>query len=275
MLTGRAAAGLLLLGMIVLLVFAGPPASPWDWDRTDLTAFGEGPSARHWLGTTQSGRDVFALTLHAARRSLLIGLLVAVLSTGLAAVVGTLAGFLGGRLDRALMGGVDLMLVLPPFLVVAVLSPFLDANGRGWALVPLLAAFLWMATARSVRAMTVSLRDREFVMAARFLGVPARRVVLRHVVPHLASLLAVDVSVTVGTAIIAESGLSYLGFGVRPPDASLGTLLADAGSGAIASPVPFGFAASLLVLIVFAVSLLGDGLRDVLDPEFGPEAARP
>jgi peptide/nickel transport system permease protein len=274
MLTGRATAGLLLLGLLVLLVFAGPPASPWAWDRTDLTAFREGPSTRHWLGTTQSGRDVFALTLHAAQRSLLIGLLAAVLSTGLAAVVGTLAGFLGGLLDRVLTSGVDLMLILPPFLVVAVLSPFLDAAGRSSALVPLLAAFLWMATARTVRAMTISLREREFVLAARFLGVPAWRVIVRHVVPHLASLLAVDVSVTVGVAILAESGLSYLGFGVRPPDASLGTLLADAGSGAIASPVPFGFAAGLLVLIVFAVNLLGDGLRDVLDPESGPEAVR-
>ncbi|TDD65310.1 ABC transporter permease, partial [Actinomadura darangshiensis] len=229
-------------------------------------AFREGPSAGHWLGTTQSGRDVFALTLHGAQQSLLVGLLAAVLSTAFAAVAGTVAGFAGGWVDRTVMWGVDLLLVLPSFLIVIVLAPRLSG---GAMLAPLLAAFMWMVTARMVRSMTISVREREHVLAARFLGVGAPRVIVRHVLPRLASLLAVDVSLSVSVAIVAESGLSYLGFGVRPPDVTLGTVIAEGQGAAVARPWMFGFAAGLLVLIVVAVNLLGDGLRDVLDPEGG------
>ncbi|MGP4027724.1 ABC transporter permease [Actinomadura sp. 3N407] len=263
----RAVAGLVLLALLFSLVFGGPLVSPWGWDGTDFTAFHQGPSARHWLGTTHSGRDVFALTLRGAQRSLLIGLFAAVIATGLAAVVGTAAGFAGGPLDRTLMWGVDLLLALPPLLVVVVLVPRL--SGGVPVLVALLAAFMWMITARMVRSMTISLCEREYVLAARFLGVSAPRVIVRHVLPQLASLLAVDASLNVSVAIIAESGLSFLGLGVRPPDVSLGTLIADGHGTVAARPWPFGFAAGLLVLIVLAVNLLGDGLRDVLDPAGG------
>ncbi|MFA1550028.1 ABC transporter permease [Actinomadura chokoriensis] len=265
--TRRCAAGAVVLASVFLLAFAGPLLSPWRWDDTDFTAFRQGPSGRHWLGTTQSGRDVFALTLRGARKSLVIGLLVAVLSTGLAAVVGTVAGLTGGLLDRALMRGVDVLLVLPSFLVVAVLA---SRTGDDWPmLVPLLAAFMWMVTARTVRAMTISLRGREHVLAARFAGVGAPRVIVRHLLPGLASLLAVDAGLNVGVAIIAESGLSCLGLGVRPPDVSLGTVIADAYGAATVDPWRFGFPAGLLLLIVLAANLLGDGLRDALDPVGG------
>lgn len=263
----RGVAGLVLLALLFALVFVGPLVSSWGWDATDFAAFQQGPSSRHWLGTTQTGRDVFVLTLRGAQKSLLIGVFVGVISTGLAAVVGTVAGYAGGAVDRALMWGVDLLLVLPSFLIVAVLAPRLP--GGVPVLVPLLAAFMWMITARAVRAMTISLRRREYVLAARFLGVSAPRVIARHVLPQLASLLAVDASLNVSVAVIAESGLSYLGLGVRPPDVSLGTLIAGGQSTAFTHPWLFGFAAGLLVLIVLAVNLLGDGLSDVFDPARG------
>lgn len=263
----RAAAGLLLLALLACLVVAGPRVSPSAWDDTDLAAFQQGPSARHWLGTTRSGRDVFALTLHGARRSMLVGAVVAVVSTGLAAVVGAVAGYAGGRVDRVLMWGADLLLVLPSLLVAAVLAPRLP--GGLPVLMAVLAALMWMVTARAVRAQTISLRRREHVVAARYCGVSAPRVLARHVLPQLGSLLAVDASLNAGVAIVAESGLSYLGFGVRPPEASLGTLIADGQATAAAHPWPFGFAAGLLVLVVLAVNLLGDGLRDALDPVRG------
>ncbi|MEU8341796.1 peptide/nickel transport system permease protein [Actinomadura meyerae] len=256
----RGVAGLALLAVVFVLAFAGPLAAPWRWDETDFASFGHGPSARHWLGTTQSGRDVFALMLRGAQKSLVIGLLAALLSTGVAAAVGTAAGFAGGVLDRVLMCGADLLLVLPSFLVVAVLAP-----GMGWPLLaPVLAAFLWMLTAKVVRAMTLSVREREYVLAARFTGAGAPRVLVRHVLPQVASPLAVDASLTAGAAIVAEGGLSFLGFGVRPPDVSLGTMIAE-GRGAAAT-WPFVSATGLLVLIVLAVNLVGDGVRDVLDP---------
>ena len=259
-----ALAGAVLLAGLWVVAFAGPWLAPWSWDATDFTAFRQPPSAAHWFGTTASGRDVYALTLRGMQKSLLIGLGVAVLSTGLAALVGSFAGYLGGWSDRVLMWPVDLLLVLPPFLLVAVVVP---ATGGHWPLlVVLLAGVMWMVTARTVRSMTLSLKKREYVLAARFMGVSAPRIVFRHVLPNLASLLIVDATLSVSAAVLGESGLSYFGFGVRPPDTSLGTVLADGSGEATTYPWLFVPPALLLVLIVLAVNLLGDGLRDALDP---------
>ncbi|GLY72415.1 putative peptide transport permease protein [Actinoallomurus iriomotensis] len=259
----RVRLGLGLLGVLLVLAFAGPYLTSWRWDAVDLTAFRRPPSARHWLGTTQTGRDMYVLTLRGLRASLVTGLFVAVSATGLATVTGAVAGYFGGWADRGLTGVAELLLVLPPLLVVATLAPALHGAGLP-VLAPLLAAFMWMVTARVVRGMTLSLRDREYVLAARLLGVRPVAIILRHIVPHLAPLLIVDVTLNVSTAVIAETSLSYLGFGARPPDVSLGTVIADGAPSAGAFPWLFLPPVIVLVLLVFAVTLVGDGLRDVL-----------
>ncbi|HEY6425120.1 MAG TPA: ABC transporter permease, partial [Pseudonocardiaceae bacterium] len=247
------------------LAFLGPLLTPWGYAEQDPTAYLAPPSAAHWFGTTQIGEDVFAQTLRGLQKSLTIGLLVGVISTGIAAVVGATAGYFGGWVDRALMWGVDLLLVLPSFLIIAILSPAF--RGQTWlVLVVLLAAFSWMITARIVRGMTLSLREREFVLAARFMGVPPWRIISRHIVPNMASLLIIDATITVGTAILTETGLSYFGFGVQPPDVSLGTLIASGTGSALTFPWLFAFSGGLLVLTVLSVNWVGDGLRDALDP---------
>ncbi len=205
------------------------------------------------------------------QKSLLIGVLVALLATGLAALVGATAGYLGGWADRALMWGVDLLLVIPSFLIVAILSPSL-ASESWLLLVLLIAAFLWMISARIVRGATVSLREKEFVLAARYMGVRDRTIVRRHILPNVASLLIVDATINVSAAIIAETGLSYFGFGVQPPDVSLGTLIADGTTAATTHAWLFAFPAALLVITVLAVNLIGDGLREALDPSSGERA---
>ncbi len=261
-------AGLVLLIALFALAFLGPLLSRWDHTERDFGAFLQPPSSEHPFGTTQTGGDVFALTLSGMQKSLVIGLLVGVLSTAIAAIVGAFAGFFGGRVERALMWVVDLLLVLPAFLIVAILSPALR-DSTWLVLVVLLAAFLWMVTARIVRGMTISLREREYVLAARYMGVPRRTIVLRHILPNTSSLLVVGATINVGAAIITETGLSYFGFGVQPPDVSLGTVIADGTHSAVSYPWLFGFAGGLLVLIVLAVNLVGDALRDALDPSSG------
>jgi peptide/nickel transport system permease protein len=257
--------GLLMLVALFALAFLGPYIARWDYTKKDFTAFLQGPSSSHWFGTTQTGGDVFALTLRGMQKSLIIGLLVAVISTALAALVGAFAGYFGGWTDRVLMWGVDLLLVLPSFLIVAILSP--SFRGKSWLFfVVLLAAFLWMVTGRIVRGMTLSLREREYVLAARYMGVPARRIIFRHILPNISSLLIIDATINVSAAIISETSLSYFGFGVQPPDVSLGTLIADGTSSAFTFPWLFLFASGILVLIVLSVNLVGDGLRDALDP---------
>ena len=260
--------GLVVVVLLFLLAFIGPYLTSWEYTDHDFNAFLQGPSTSHYFGTTQTGGDVFALTMRGMQKSLIIGILVALFSTGLAALVGSFAGYMGGWIDRSLMWFVDLMLVLPSFLIIAILSP--TFRGKTWLVfVVLLAAFLWLVTARIVRGMTISLREREYVLAARYMGVPAHRIIFRHILPNISSLLIVDATINVSAAVISETGLSYFGFGVQPPDVSLGTLIADGTQSATTYPWLFGFAAGILVALVLAVNLVGDGLRDALDPTSG------
>lgn len=256
------------LGVIVflfLLAFLGPQLGKWSYTDRDFNAFLQAPSSEHWFGTTQTGGDVYALTLRGMQKSLIIGMLVALFATGLAAIVGSFAGYFSGWIERILMWFVDLLLVLPAFLIVAILSP--SFRGKTWLVfVFLLAAFLWMVTARIVRGMTISLKEREYVLAARYMGVSAPRIIFRHILPNMSSLLIIDATINVSAAIISETSLSYFGFGVQPPDVSLGTVIADGTTAAVSYPWLFAFPAGLLVLIVLAVNLVGDGMRDALDP---------
>ena len=257
--------GLLALVTLFVMAFVGPHLTQWAYTEHDFNAFLQGPSAEHWFGTTQTGGDVFALAMRGMQKSLIIGLLVAVVSTSLSAFVGAFAGYFGGWVDRVLMWFVDLLLVLPSFLIIAILSP--TFRGKTWLIfVVLLAAFLWMITARIVRGMTISLREREYVLAARYMGVSRPKIILRHVLPNISSLLIIDATINVSAAIISETGLSYFGFGIQSPDVSLGTLIADGTKSATTYEWLFAFPAGLLVLIVLAVNLMGDGLRDALDP---------
>ncbi|MCW2862637.1 MAG: binding-protein-dependent transport system inner rane component [Actinoallomurus sp.] len=262
----RVRGGLLLLSLLLLLAFAGPCLTRWRWSGVDLTAFREPPSAAHWLGTTQTGRDMYAITLRGLRASLVTGLFVAVSATGLATITGAVAGYFGGWADRGLMCVAELLLVVPPLLAVAVLSPAV-LGAHLPLLGPLLAAFMWMVTARVVRGMTVSLREREYVLAARHLGVAPMTIIIRHIVPNLASLLIVDATLNVSAAVIGETSLSYLGLGVRPPDVSLGTIIADGAPSATTFPWLFLPPVMVLILLVLAVNLIGDGLRDAFGPE--------
>ena len=248
-----------------LFAFGGPYLGQWNYSESDFSSLLKAPSASHWFGTTQIGIDVFAQTTRGLQKSLIIGLLVAVFSTGLSALVGAVAGYLGGRSDRLVMWFVDLFLVLPSFLVLVILSRFYQ--GKTWLLLVVgLTVFDWMITARVIRGLAMSLRERDFVRAARYMGVPTRKIIFRHLLPNMASILIIAATLNVGGAILAETGLSYLGFGVAAPDVSLGTLIAEGTGAALTYPWLFLFAGSILVLTVLAVSFIGDGLRDAFDP---------
>src|SRR5579863_6356403 len=259
--------------VVVLLLFAfayiGPHLYKWQYDQIDFEAFLQHPSADHWFGTTQNGFDMLALTMRGMQKSLIIGLIGALLSTGIAALAGATAGYFSGWADRTIVALIDLILVLPGFLIIAILSPVF--HGRTWLIfVVLLAAFQWMITARVIRSMTLSMKEREFIYAARFMGVPDLKIILRHILPNMSSFLIIDATINVSSLILAEVGLSFFGFGVQPPDISLGTLIGDHWESAqTANAYQFYFPAIVLVVLVLAVNLVGDGLRDALDPNAG------
>jgi peptide/nickel transport system permease protein len=262
----RAVAGLVSVLLLFALAYLSPYFIAWQYDQLDTSAFLSPPSAEHWFGTTQNGFDMFALTMRGMQKSLIIGLLGALISTSLAAVVGSFAGYFGGRVNAALLVLVDLLLVLPAFLIIAILSPIF--RGRTWLLfVVLLSIFHWMVTSRIVRGMTLSLKEREFVQAARFMGMPGWRIIFRHILPNMSSLLIIDATVNVSALILAEVGLSFFGFGVQPPDVSLGTLIGSYANAALTYPWQFYFPAASLVILVLSINLVGDALRDALDPQ--------
>ena len=257
---------LAVLALLFVAAYAVPPLLPYSHTDLDFDALQTPPSPTHWFGTNAIGQDLLALVLRGMQKSLLIGICVAVISTLIAATVGSVAGYFGGWRDRALMWVVDLLLVVPSFILIAIVTPRTKNSASIATLILLLSAFSWMISSRMVRGLTMSLREREYVQAARYMGVPSWRIIARHMLPNVASILIIDTALNVGMAILAETGLSFLGFGVQPPDVSLGTLIADGTKSATTFPWVFLFPAGVLVLIILCANLIGDGLRDALDP---------
>jgi peptide/nickel transport system permease protein len=261
-----AVVSLVLLVLLFIGCYALPPLLPYSYTDLDYTALQQPPTTDHWFGTNALGQDLLAQIMRGMQKSMLIGVCVAFISTIIAATVGSIAGYFGGWRDRSLMWIVDLLLVVPSFILIAIVTPRLSQADRVLWLIVLLSVFSWMISSRIVRGMTMSLRVREFVVAARYMGVSNWRIIVRHILPNVASILIIDTALNVGIAILAETGLSFLGFGIQPPDVSLGTLIADGTKSATTFPWVFLFPAGVLVLIVLCSNLIGDGLRDAIDP---------
>ncbi|KUI04428.1 ABC transporter permease [Mycobacterium sp. IS-3022] len=259
-----AVVSLVLLVLLFIGCYALPPLLPYSYSELDYYALQQPPSPEHWFGTNALGQDLLAQTLRGMQKSMLIGVCVAFISTIIAATVGTIAGYFVDWRDPALMWLVDLMLVVPSFLLISIVVQ--RTKGDIIWMIVLLSLFSWMISSRIVRGMTMSLRDREFVAAARYMGVSGPRIIVRHILPNVASIIIIDTALNVGVAVLAETGLSFLGFGIQPPDVSLGTLIADGTKSATTFPWLFLFPAGVLVLIILCANLVGDGLRDALDP---------
>ncbi len=262
-----AVCSLVVLVILVLASFLGGSLIAYRYD--ELTKdFSSAPSLRHWFGTDTIGHDTFAQVLRGARRSLIVALLVAVLSTSVGALIGVLAGYYRGIVDLALMRLTDLFLTIPSFVVLLVVSARYRGESGNWlALSLVIAGFFWMQLARVVRGIFLSLREREFVEAARALGATDRRIILRHLLPNSLGPIIVNATLLVGAAIVTETALSFLGFGIAPPDTSLGRLVAE---GAVASRTRwwlFYMPGLYLVLISLCINFVGDGLRDAIDPQ--------
>ncbi|MFT3971819.1 MAG: ABC transporter permease [Micropruina sp.] len=262
-----AVVGVVGIAFLVFLAVAGPYIFYWKYDDIDSYNFLTEPSSSHLLGTTRAGRDVLALTIRGLGKSLIIGFLVALISTSIAAMVGASVAYLGGWYEKTMLWIVNLMLVVPSFLVIAVMTRGAPEGDSSWMiLVVLLALFAWPLSARVVRSLTLSVKEREYVLAAKFMGLSAPKTIVRHILPNVSSLLIIDATLGVGYAILAETGLSFFGFGVQPPDTSLGTLIGEGATMATTYPWVFLGPSAVLVFLVLCVNGIGDGLRDALDP---------
>jgi peptide/nickel transport system permease protein len=267
-----AIAGMIVLALLSIGAIVVPIVTGYEPGKTKILDKYLPPSVEHIMGTDGLGRDLFIRAMDGGRISLLIGLTAMLLAVTIGTAVGAIAGFYGGVIDNVLMRIADIMLTMPTLFVAILLTqllragviPFLSAGIMPIVLV--IAATSWMGVARLVRAQYLSIRQKEFIEAARAAGAKNWRLIIRHILPNAMSPIIVAATLRVGAAIITESGLSYLGFGVQPPTPTWGNMLRNAQSEMDYAPWTAIFPGLFIFLTVISVNYIGDGLRDALDP---------
>ena len=261
-----AVVGLVLLVFLILLALFGSKISKWGYDEPDFTALATPPSAEHWLGTTPGGSDMYAMVVRGLGRSLSIGIVSSISITIIAALVGTAISYFEGWFEQVGMWVLDMLLIVPSFLLIALIVSS-ATGGNDWLWLAFgMTSFGWIGYARTLRTLTLSLRERDYVRAAKFEGVSSFRIIVRHLVPNLGSVLIINTVLGVIGAINGETALSFLGLGIKAPDTSLGTLLNVGQSSVMTSPWVLLVPSAVLVILTFSVQLIGDGLRDAIDP---------
>ena len=265
-----AAHRLAVVSIFVLLVLAllsafAPLISPYDPERTRLLDIYEPPSPTHPFGTDSLGRDLATRILYGGRVSLSVGVLAVTVAISFGTLVGMLAGYYGRWVDTILMRFVDMMFSFPRLFLLIIFGVFFKGMTLG-VIVLVLGLLSWMTTSRLVRAQFLSLKEREFVLAARAVGVPDVRIILTHLLPNSLAPIIVAATLGVASAIISESTLSFLGLGIQPPTPSWGNMLRDATSDMEKAPWLAVFPGLAIFLAVVSINFIGDGLRDALDP---------
>jgi oligopeptide transport system permease protein len=258
---------LILLCLILLLAVLGPMVSPFSYDEMDWTAFSQAPSfaSGHIFGTDTSGRDMFVRTMIGARVSLSLGLLATAVALLIGVTYGAISGYKGGRTDMAMMRLVDVLYALPfMFFVILLMVLF----GRHiWLVFIGVGAVEWLTMARIVRGQTLSLKQREFIEAARAIGASSSRIIARHIVPNLLGVVLVYATLTVPQVILIESFLSFLGLGVQEPLTSWGVLIKEGAAELENAPWLLIFPGMFLAVTLMCLNFIGDGLRDAFDPK--------
>jgi peptide/nickel transport system permease protein len=256
-------ASLIVLGLLVAIAIFAPAVAPFDPEAVSYNLLAP-PSPAHWLGTDDVGRDMLSRLIYASRVSLTLGVLVSILTIFIGTLVGCLAGYYGNWVDGLLSGFINVMLSIPMLPLAMVLGAFMDTNLL--FLVLILGFVTWTGSARLIRAEFLSLREREYVTAARVLGAGDARIIVRHILPNAVPVIIVSATLLVATAILTESALSYLGYGIQPPTASWGNMLQNAQRYLRNAPAVAIYPGALISLTVICINFIGDGLRDALDP---------
>jgi oligopeptide transport system permease protein len=256
--------GLIVLTVIVVAAIVGPMLSPYTYTQQDLSNGNELPSFEHLCGTDKFGRDIFTRILYGARISLSIGILAALISAVIGVIYGGVSGYAGGKTDMVMMRIVDILISLPQLLYTIIIMMFLGTTMRSVLIAICFSA--WINTARVVRSQVLSLKDREYVFAARLCGANAWQILTRHLIPNAIGPTIVATAFIVPTAIFNEAFLSFLGIGIQVPMASWGTLANEAIPMMREFPHQIVFPVLAISVTMFALNFIGDGMRDALDP---------
>jgi oligopeptide transport system permease protein len=256
-----------ILALIAVIGLLGPLLLPHNYIDTDFDQRFLQPTLNdtHWFGTDELGRDVLARTLLGIQVTLFVAVIASVVSLGIGVLYGATAGFIGGKVDAVMMRAVDALYALPFVFFVILLMVVFERNFL--LIFVAIGAINWLDMARIVRGQTISLKHREFVDAARLIGVSTPRIIIRHITPNLLGVVVVYMTLTIPQAILVESFLSFLGLGVQEPQTSLGALVSGGVNYMQSAPWLLVLPASVLALILFCFNFLGDGLRDIADPK--------
>ena len=269
-----AIAGLIFLVLMILVCFIGPLFSPYSMNDVDMAAAKQPPSAQHWLGTDDNGRDVLTRLLYGGQISMTVGLAATALEILIGAILGCVAAYYGGAVDFVIMRIVDVILSLPTMPILIMLSAMMsdwkvDPSVRVYYLMVILASLGWAGTCRFVRGQVLTVREMDYMSAAESLGIRDYRKIFKHIMPNVIPLIIVMATLAIGDTIIMESTMSFLGVGVLPPMASWGQMVSDGNNLMIFKLRPWLWmpAGFCILLTVLSVNLVGDGLRDALDPK--------
>lgn len=257
--------GLTFVILITIIAIIGPLLSKYNYYSQDLEIANQPPSSAHWFGTDKFGRDIFVRILYGARISLAVGYAASILNIVIGILYGGIAGYFGGKIDNFMMRIVDILYSIPMMIYVILLMVIFGAGLK--SIIIALSIAYWLTMARIVRGQIMSLKQQEFVLAAKTLGASSMRILLRHLIPNCMGPIIVTLTLSVPEAIFTESFLSFIGLGVSAPQASWGTLASEALEGFQLYPTQLFFPALAICLTILAFNLLGDGLRDALDPK--------
>ena len=250
--------------IVCMLALFAPWISPYAYDFQDTQVLLEGPSSEHWMGTDRLGRDLFSRILFGARISMLVGIGTAVAALFLGSLYGAVSGYIGGRVDNAMMRLVDVVYSLPDLLLIILITVFI---GRGiLGIFIALTVVSWVTISRIVRGEVLQLREQAYVEAARAIGTSGARILFRHILPNTLSILIVTLTFRIPSAILAESTLSFIGLGIAPPAASWGTLAHEGWSAMKFYPYLIIFPGLVIFVTMLSFNFLGDALRDAFDP---------
>ena len=256
--------GIVVLFLLIFMAIFGPYMTGYDYATNDLTSKNQPPSSEHWFGTDDLGRDVFTRTWEGARISISIGLAAALIDLTIGVFWGGIAGYKGGRIDEYMMRIADVLAGIPYLLLVILLMVVLGSSVGTMILAMSITG--WVNMARIVRGQVLSLKGQEYVLASRTLGANTSRIMSKHLIPNSMGPILVTMTLTVPSAIFTEAFLSFLGLGLTPPIASWGTMTSDALPALRYFPWRLFFPATFICLTIFAYNVIGDGLRDALDP---------
>lgn len=255
----------LIILVIVIIASLLAPLSPYDPDEMNLRSKLLLPSREHFFGTDSLGRDYFTRALYGGRVSLTVGVFSMLVSVIVGTLYGTISGYVGGTIDNLMMRAVDIFMSVPSFLLIVIINSFLSPSM--FTMVVIIGIFSWMGVARIVRAETMSLKERDFVLAAKNLGAGNLEIMFKHIIPNMVPSIIVAASISIARAILTESSLSFLGFGVKLPMSSWGSMLQSAQEHIMDVPTLALFPGVLILLTVLSFNVLGDVLRNALEPK--------